>query len=75
MRSWSYIPMDAHRKKLVALRMYYLGGYTHYFSDLLAKLLSDGYTGEEIIAACVDPGMERMVNDFVNRGKQDDQDA
>ena len=32
--------MDAHCKKLVALRMYYLGGYTHYFSDLLAKLFS-----------------------------------
>ncbi len=55
--------MSYNQKQIAALRVWYRGGYTGYFTALVRRMLEDGYTYEELVAASVDSTMREWIND------------
>jgi hypothetical protein len=49
------------KKKIAALRMYYLGGYSGYFKAQVRKILADGCSLSDLYASCVDDTMREWV--------------
>lgn len=56
-----------HKKKLVALRMYYRGGYTVYFFRLARKMLAEGYPIGELLSAAIDEKMEEWIRNALTQ--------
>jgi hypothetical protein len=54
--------IPSHKKKIIALRLYYLGGYTVYFYAQVRRMLAYGYAEDELLSACVDNDMRRWVH-------------
>ena len=69
MKYKNFSPIPGHKKKLVALRMYYRGGYAGYFNKQVWSLLAGGYELQELLDASVNEEMQRWVENAARNVK------
>lgn len=59
--------LTLREKRLVALRLTYMGGYTGYFAQRVHALIADGFTPEELLAVAVDDTMRKWIADALTQ--------
>lgn len=69
MRDWR---MTYNQKQIAALRLWYRGGYSGYFVQQVRRMISQGLTPEELLAASVDDRMRKWIEDALPKVPQRD---
>ena len=65
MRPFLQNRLTPRQKKLVALRLRYMGGYSYAFKCSVHELLASGFTKEELLSVSVDSTMDQWIDDAI----------